>query len=55
MKPTSAFKLSKPSKRFLASVVDKEERLKYKKLAIESQLTYEEYEKKKLRVEKTSE
>lgn len=53
MKPTSNFKMAKPLKRFLATM-SKNDRSIYKKAAIDAQLTEEEYNKKKLRVEKSS-
>jgi hypothetical protein len=48
MKATSAFKLSKPVKRMLATM-NKQDRDIYKSLAITAQLIDEEHQKRKLR------
>lgn len=48
MKPTKAFKLPKPEKRFLASMT-KEDRRSYKRQMIDANLAYEEHLKRIMR------
>jgi len=42
MKPTSTFKISKQTKRFMATFVDPQARGQYKRMAIEAQLAAEQ-------------
>lgn len=48
MKLTSSFKMSKPTKRLLATMHGEDKKI-FKAMAINAQLAFDEYEKRKLR------